>query len=127
MFGRTRKTLGKFFKESARNLQLSYENNIRDHIIYTLVFDGPNELQQCILFIGSILCAKSCSCLNGRFPNLPVFNATKFFSPRNYPSNDSDRITNTELWFESIWLKFHYIEEESDICKGELLEFMETL
>ena len=51
----------------------------------------------------------------------------KLFSPRNYPSDDSDRITNTELWLERILLKYQYTEEEKDMCKGELLEFTETL
>ena len=48
-----------------------------------------------------------------------------FFCPHNYPSNDSDQITNTELWLKRILLKFQ-CTEESDMCKGELLEFTET-
>ena len=54
-------------------------------------------------------------------------NAAKLFNPRDYPSDDNDQITNTELWLERILLKFQYTEEESDMCKGELLEFTETL
>jgi hypothetical protein len=54
-------------------------------------------------------------------------NAPKLFSPHNYPSNDSDRITSTELWLGRILLKFQYTKEESDMCKGELLEFTKTL
>ena len=54
-------------------------------------------------------------------------NATKFFSPLNYSNDDSDQITNTELWLKRILLKFQYTKEESDMCKGELLEFTETL
>ena len=50
-----------------------------------------------------------------------------FFDPHNYPSNDSDRITNIELWLERMLLKFQYTKEESDMCKGEFLEFTETL
>ena len=46
MFGRTSKNLEKFLRESAKNLQLSYENNTRGHIIHALATDGPNELQQ---------------------------------------------------------------------------------
>ena len=65
--------------------------------------------------------------LNDRFLDLPEFNVAKFFNPRNYPSNDSNRITITKLWFERTLLKFQYNEEESDMCKGELLEFTETL
>jgi len=64
--------------------------------------------------------------LNDRFPNLSIFYRAKFSSPHNFPSDDSDRITNTELWLKKILLKFQSTEE-SDMCKGELLEFMETL
>jgi hypothetical protein len=46
--------------------------------------------------------------------------ATILSNPHNYPSNDSGRITNTELQLERILLKFHYIEEEHDMCKGQL-------
>ena len=126
MFGRTSKNLGKFLRESAENLQLSYENNTRDRIIHALATDGPNELQQCVL-LGASYVQRVVHALNDRFPNLLIFNAAKLFSPCNYPSDDSDRITNTALWLERILLKFQYIEEESDMCKGELLEFTGTL
>ena len=32
-----------------------------------------------------------------------------------------------ELWLERILLKFQYTVEESDMCKGEILEFTKTL
>ena len=32
-----------------------------------------------------------------------------------------------ELWLERILLNFQYFEEENDMCKGELLQFTETL
>ena len=64
--------------------------------------------------------------LNDHFLNLPKFNAAKLFNPRNKTSNDSDQITSIELWLKKILLKFRYIEE-NDICKGELIEFTETL
>jgi hypothetical protein len=35
--------------------------------------------------------------LNDRFLNLLVFIAAKLFNPRNYPSDDSDQITNTRI------------------------------
>ena len=76
---------------------------------------------------GCILCAKSCSCFECRFPDLPVFNAAKNFSPRNYPSNDRDWITTIKLSLERILLKIRYTKEENDMCKGKLLEFTETL
>ena len=41
MFARTSKNLGNFLRESAGNLQLSYENNTRDFIIHALATDGP--------------------------------------------------------------------------------------
>ena len=65
--------------------------------------------------------------LNNHFLDILEFNAVKLFNPRSYPSHDKDQITNTELWFERILSKFQYTEEESDMCKGELFEFMETL
>ena len=65
--------------------------------------------------------------MNDGFPNLRVFNVAKLFNPCNYPSNDSDRITNTELWLERMLLKFQYTREESAMCKEELVEFTESL
>ena len=65
--------------------------------------------------------------LNDRFLDLLVFNVAKLLSPRNYPSDDSVQVTNIELWLERILLKFQYTEEESNMCKGELLEFTKTL
>ena len=44
MFGHTSKNLGKFLRESPRNLQLSHKNNTGDCIIHALATDGPNEL-----------------------------------------------------------------------------------
>ena len=126
MFGRTSKNLENFLRKSTENLQLTYENNIEDRIIHALSTDGPNELQQYVL-LGASYVQRIVHALNDRFPDLPIFNAAKFFSPRNYPNDDSDQITNTELWLESILLKFQYTEEENDMCKGELLEFTETL
>ena len=55
---------------------------------------------------------------------LQVFNATKLFGPHIYPSNDIDRITNIEFWLEWILWKFQSTQEESGMCKGELLKFM---
>ena len=126
MFGRTSKNLGKFLTEFVENLQLSYENNRGDCIIHALATDGPNELQQWVL-LGASYVQRVVHALNDRFPDLSIFNAAKLLSPRNYPSDDNDRITNTELWLKRILLKFQYNEEESDMCKGELLKFTETL
>ena len=73
------------------------------------------------------MCKKIVHALNDRLPDLPIFNGATFFNPRNYPSDDSNRITNTKMWLKRILLEFQYTEEESDMCKGELFEFMETL
>ena len=75
----------------------------------------------CILYVQRVVHA-----LNDRFPYLSVYNATKLFSPHNYPSDRNDWITNTKLWLERILLKFQYTEEVSDMCKGELLELTNT-
>ena len=87
---------------------------------------GPNELQQRIL-LGASYVQMVVHTLNDRFLNLPIFNAANFFNPRNYPNNDSNRSTNTELWLERMLLKFQYTKEKSNMCKGELLEFIEIL
>ena len=65
--------------------------------------------------------------LNDRFSYFLIFNVAKFFSPHNYQSDDSDQNSNTKLWLKRILLEFQYTEVENDMCKGELLEFMETL
>ena len=126
MFGHTSKNLEKFLKESSRILQLSDENNTEDHITHALATDGSNELQQCIL-LGASYVQRVVHALKDRFPYLPIFDAAKLFSPRNNPSDDNDRITNTEFWLERILLKFQYTKEESNMCNGELLKFTETL
>ena len=78
--------------------------------------------------MGLIYVQRVVHALNDHFLDLPIFNASKCFCPCNYPSTNNDRITNTELWLERILLKFQYTEEEeSEKCKGELLEFTETL
>jgi hypothetical protein len=86
--------------------------------IHALANDGPNELQQCILMDASYV-QRVVQALNDYFLDLLVFNVAKLFSPRNYPSDDSEWITNTTLWLERmILLKFQCIEEENDMCKG---------
>ena len=60
------------------------------------------------------------------FPRPSTIQCIKLFSPRNYPSDNNDQITNTKLWLERILLNFQYTKEVIDICKGESLEFTET-
>jgi len=57
--------------------------------------------------------------LNDCFPGLPIFNATKFLSPRNYPSDDSDQIYEKipKNVAQKMLLKIQYIEEESGMCR----------
>ena len=90
--------------------------------LYSLIWDFFGILRQ----LGASYVQRVVHALNDRFQDFPIFNAAKLFSPRNYPSDDSDRITNTELWLKRILLKFQYTEE-NDMCKGELVEFTETL
>ena len=52
--------------------------------IHALTSDGPNELQQCIL-LGASYVQRVVHALNSRFSDLPIFNATNFFNPCNYP------------------------------------------
>jgi hypothetical protein len=65
--------------------------------------------------------------LNERFPDLPVFNASKLFSPKYYPSDEEIRITMSEQWLERLIVKFGLTVVESDASRAELLEFVETL
>ena len=63
--------------------------------------------------------------LNDCFLDLLVFNAMKLFNYHQNISDDSDWITNIELWLEMIPVKFKYTTKKSDMCKGELLQFKE--
>jgi hypothetical protein len=105
---------------------LSYENNTGDCIIHALPSDGSYELQQCIL-LGASYVQKIIRALNNHFLDLPIFNTTNFFSRHNYSCDDSDQNTNTKLGLKRILLKFQHTKEESDMCKGELIKFIETL
>ena len=96
MFGCTSKNLENFLRKFAWNLQLSYENNTWDCLIHALATHGPNELQQCIL-LGAFYVQKVVYALNDRFPNLLVFDVAKFFSPHNYPCDDSDQIHKYQI------------------------------
>ena len=73
-----------------------------------------------------LMCKKN-HALNDHFPDPLVFNKAKIFNLRNYPSDDSDRNTNTDLGLKRTLLRFQFTKEESDMCKRELLEFMLTL
>ena len=84
-----------------KNLQLRYANNTWDCIIHALSTNGPNELQQYKPLGAAAYVQKVVHALNDRFPNLLIFNATKIFNPRRYPSDNSDPITYIEL--------YHYI------------------
>jgi hypothetical protein len=79
------------------------------------------------MLLGASYVQRVVHALINHIPYLQVFIAAKFFSPRNYPSADSDQITNTALWLEKILLKFQYTEEENDMCKQKFYEFTETL
>ena len=45
--------------------------------------------------------------LNDHFPDLLVFNAAKLFNPRNYPSDDNDRITNPNCGSKGYYKSFN--------------------
>ena len=79
------------------------------------------------MLLGASYVQKIVHALKDHIPYLQVFTVAKKFSPHNYPSDDSDQITNTELWPEKILLKFQYTEEENDICKAKFSKFTESL
>ena len=64
--------------------------------------------------------------LNERILNLLVFNTSKLFSPRYYPS-DEVHITISQQGLERLIINFGLMAVESDANRTELLEFVETL
>ena len=64
--------------------------------------------------------------LNEGFYVLLVFNASKLFNPKNYPS-DEVCITILEQWLEKLNIKFRLMTIESNASRAKLVKFVETL
>jgi hypothetical protein len=64
--------------------------------------------------------------LNERFLELPIFNTSKLFNPKYYPS-DEVHITISQQGLERLIINFGLMVVESDVSRAKLLEFVETL
>jgi hypothetical protein len=72
---------------------------------------------------GIYVCATIVDSLNKRFPNLFVFNASKLFNPKYYPSDEEVRITMLEQWLERLIITFGLMAVGSDASGAKLLGF----
>ena len=86
-------------------------------------------LDDCIL-LGIFFVMKAIDTLNARFTNLPIFNAAKFFSPRNYYEDMDDMDTQTRRWLACLCEKFSVGDSptvDTVRCFGEMDEFTCTV
>ena len=65
--------------------------------------------------------------LNERFPDLPIFNAAKLFSPRHYPADEENRTRTTDIWLEMLMEKFVHCRNYRDAYRAEILDFVKTI
>ncbi|KAH9295072.1 hypothetical protein KI387_038660 [Taxus chinensis] len=86
-------------------------------------------LDDCIE-LGKSFIVKVIDSLDTRFTDLPIFNAAKFFSPRNYYEETEDRDHQTKRWLTSLCDKFSVGNSpivDSVKCLGEMDEFICTI
>ena len=86
-------------------------------------------LDDCIM-LGKCFVMKVIDSLNARFTDLPIFNATKFFSPCNYYEDMDDRDSQTKIWLACLCQKFSVGDSpmvDSARCFGEMNEFICTM
>ena len=88
--------------------------------------DVGGSLEDCIT-LGRLYVQKVIDSLNDRFPDLPIFNAARFFSPKHYPMDALDRGTLTEQWLNRLVTHFKWSSVLVDQANAELLEFVEML
>ena len=77
--------------------------------------------------LGRLYVQKVIDSLNDRFPDLPIFYATRLFNPKHYPIDALDRGTLTEQWLNRLMTHFNWSYVLVDQAYAELLEFMEML
>ena len=65
--------------------------------------------------------------LNEWFPDLPIFNITKLFNPKYYPTDEEDMIRATNVWLEMLMEKFVSSENDCEACRAEMLELVKTI
>jgi len=86
-------------------------------------------LDDCIT-LGKDFVMKVIDSLNARFTDLPIFNAAKFFSPRNYYEDMDDRDSQTRRWLTCLCEKFSVgglLFVDNIKCMGEMDEFICTM
>ena len=64
-------------------------------------YDIGGSLEDCTT-LGRLYVQKVIDSLNDRFPDLPIFNAAGFFSPKHYPMDALDWGTLTEQWLNRL-------------------------
>ena len=94
---------------------MSYEKNTEDCINHALQLMGPMNYNN--EFLGSSYVQRIVHALNDHFSDCPILNVTNHIIPCHYLSDDSERITNTEIRLERILLKLQYTIEESNMCE----------
>ena len=78
------------------------------HILYYDSMPGcdvRSSLEDCIT-TGRLYVQNVIDSLNDRFPDLPVFNVVRFFSPKHYPMDALDRGTLIEQWLNQLVIHF---------------------
>ncbi len=99
------------------------------HILYYDSMPGcdvRSSLEDCIT-TGRLYVQNVIDSLNDRFPDLPVFNVVRFFSPKHYPMDALDRGTLTKQWLNRLVTHFKWSFVLVDRMNAELLEFVEIL
>ena len=61
----------------------------------------PRTLLECKLIAAEYI-LKIINALNERFPDLPIFNATKLFNPKYYLTDEEDRTRVENVWLEML-------------------------
>ena len=90
------------------------------------IFNREATLEECKM-MGAMYVQASVDSLNNRFSYLLVFNTSKLFGPKYYPSDEDVHITMLEEWLERLIIKFGLTEAKSYASRVKLLEFVETL
>ena len=65
--------------------------------------------------------------LNERFPDLPIFNTAKLFSPRHYPADEENKTRTTDIWLKMLMEKFVHCRNYRDAYRAEILDFVKTI
>ena len=84
------------------------------------------SLEDCII-LGRLYVQNVIHSLNDGFPDLPIFNASRLFSPKHYPMDALDQGNLTEQWLNQLVTHFKWSSILVDQANAELLEFVEMV